>query len=338
MKRTDRLGRMGILFGVLGFSLFLTLPAAAAEKVRFLLNWIPTAYHAGFYVAMERGLYAKEGLQITVISGRGSGAAAKGVATGTAEVGLADSGAVVVGRTQGLPAKMVGTFFDRSPMVIFVLEKSGIRGPKDLMGRTLAADVGSAPRIVFPAFARANNIPVDSVKWLTITPAAEVPTLITGRADGIPTFSTVQPSFEKAARAQGEKVRMIWYADHGLDIYGLALISSDAWIRSQPAALRAFLKASYEGIRWAMERPSEGVDLFLKSHPTQNREVSLETWRGSQSLMVTPVSKRRGLGYMDPGKVQLTRDILSRYQGVKVPAATKDLYTNDFLPGIFPPR
>lgn len=338
MKRTDRLGRMGILFGALGFSLFLALPSAAAEKVEFLLNWIPVGYHVGFFVALEKGYYANEGLAVSIERGKGSGDTAKRVGLGSSQVGLSDAGSVVVARAKGLKTKLIGAFFDRNPMAIYVLKSSGIRGPKDLIGRSLAAPLASASRVVFPAFASANGIPLDSVKWVTVPPAAQVPTLVTKRADGIASFLTSRPAYDKAASESGQEIHLIYYADHGLDIYGLTLVSGDSWIQSRSNLAKAFLKASYQGIRWAVENPPEGMKLLLKNHPALDLALASKTWEIAQELIVTPVAKKHGLGHMERAKVELTRDVISKYEKVKGPTAAADLYTNGLLPGIFPPK
>lgn len=331
--------RREIVFGAL-FGLFFlqAFPSPAAEKVRFILNWIPNNNHTGFHVAIENGYYSREGLAVEVISGKGSGNAVKSVDTRAAEIGMADAAAVVSGRARGSKARMVGSFFVHSPMAIIVLKGSGIREPKDLVGRTLAGTTTAAPHNLFPALARAVGINPDSVKWLTISPGAHVPTLMTKKADAIATYLTDLPPYEKVAAETGVGVEAIRYSDYGIDIYGLSVISSDEWIQANPRALRAFLKASYEGIRWAIERPAEGVDLLLKSRPALSREQSLKGWRMTQELIVSPTVKKHGLGYFIPKKVEFTRDIIAEARKMKQPPATKDLYTNEFLPGIFPPK
>lgn len=339
MTPVNRIGRIFVFLALAGIFVLRGAPSLGADKVRLILNWIPNDNHTGFYTAIEKGYYTREGLTVDVISGEGSGVSLKGVATGRAEIGLADAGALVVGRSRGLKVKIVGAFFERTPMVIFVLKSSGIQAPKGLAGRTLAAPVASTSRILFPAFAKAVGISPDSVKWLAITPAAEVPTLMTKKADAIPTYSTLQPDFENAARSVGTESRMFWYADYGLDLYGLSVIGSDEWIRAHANIIRAFLKASYEGIRWAMEHPAEGVDLLLKSRPVLDREKTLARWRLAleQRLMVSPISKKHGLGHLDPKKMEFTRSIVSEYMKVERPVTTDELYTNQFLPGILPP-
>ncbi|MBI2881797.1 MAG: ABC transporter substrate-binding protein [Candidatus Tectomicrobia bacterium] len=336
MKRARR--NLCLFWTILGICLFQAPVAPAAEKISLILNWVPVGYHAGFFVARDKGYYAEEGLEVDIIGGKGSGLAVKSVATGTANMGMADAGTVVAGRSQGLKVRMVGMFFDRSPMVIFVLKGSGIKGPKDLPGRTLAAPVASAPRVLFPAFARANGISVDSVKWLTTVPAVLPITLATKQVEGIADFSTAWPNFERAAREKGLELEMIRYADHGLDIFGLSLISGDKWIQNNPKLLKAFLKGTYRGIRWVIKDPSDGINILLKSHPALGRSASLERWHIAQDLMLTPVSRKQGLGYMAPDKVKLLRDTITKYMDVKGSVATEDLYTNEFLPRVYPPK
>ena len=338
MKTSRRIGRVVILIFAFGLSLHQVLPSVAAEKVSFFLNWIPIGYHVGYFVALEKGYYAREGLEVTITRGKGSGDTSKRVGLGTAEVGLADAGAVVLARGKGLKVKLIGAFFERSPMCIFVLKGSGIQNPKDLSGRSLAGPLASAPRVVFPAFAAANGIPLDSIKWVTVPPAAQVPTLVTKKADGIPSFITSRPAYDKAASGKGMQIHAIRYADHGLDIYGLTLIAGDALLGANPSLVKKFLRASYEGIRWANEHPSEAMKLLLKRHPALNFALASKTWELAQELVVTPTAREKGFGYLAAEKIKLTRDTIVKYQKAKGVPASGDLYTNELLPGIFPAK
>ena len=326
------------LLAVLGLCFYQPSISTGAEKVRFILNWLPVGYHAGFVAARDKGLFTKAGVDVDIISGKGSGLAVKTVGRAGADVGLADGGVVVSGRSRGAKVRMVGAYFDRSRNVIFVLKGSGISGPKDFVGRTLASASGSAARVLFPAFAHANGIAPDSVKWLTIKPGIEPITLVRKHADGIPSSLTALPNFKKAASDKGLQVEMIRYSDHGLDIFDLTIISSDAWIQSNPKLLRAFLKGSFEGIRWGVEHPSDAVDMLLKAYPALSRGPSEFRWKMATELVVSAAAKKHGFGYIDPKKVRLTRDTISKYKKVDRDVSTQELYTNDYLPGIFPPK
>src|ERR1700733_2058791 len=109
--------------------------ALAQDKVLFSLQWIPNGNHFGVFAAKEEGFYKEAGLDVDIQRGFGSGDTAKRVATGNADVGIADAGSVILGRSNGLKVKFVASFYEKSPDVIFFIKNNGIEKPKDLEGK-----------------------------------------------------------------------------------------------------------------------------------------------------------------------------------------------------------
>jgi NitT/TauT family transport system substrate-binding protein len=94
--------------------------------VLFSLQWLPNGNHFGVFAAKEQGFYKDAGLAVDIQRGFGSGDTAKRVATGTADIGIADAGSVIVGRSNGLNIKLVASLYEKSPDVIFFIESNGI--------------------------------------------------------------------------------------------------------------------------------------------------------------------------------------------------------------------
>src|SRR5450759_5002290 len=81
--------------------LALAVPAAAADKATLQLNWFHLADHAPIYVALKKGYYAEEGIDLTVVRGNGSADSAKKVDLGQAEFGISDAPTVVTAISKG---------------------------------------------------------------------------------------------------------------------------------------------------------------------------------------------------------------------------------------------
>ena len=73
----------GVLTGLFVSFALMAGPAGAAEKVTVTLDWVISGYHAPFFIAEEKGYYKKEGLEVTIRRGFGSGRTTKAVGTGT---------------------------------------------------------------------------------------------------------------------------------------------------------------------------------------------------------------------------------------------------------------
>ena len=124
-----------------------TQPPAPAQltKVTLQLQWFAQSQFAGYYAALDKGYYKSAGLDVKIVRGQGSTDAVKQVASGAAQMGFADTSAVIFAKANdGIPVKLVSVIYAKPPHAIYVLKESGITKPKDLEGRKLADTAFSA--------------------------------------------------------------------------------------------------------------------------------------------------------------------------------------------------
>src|SRR5271165_3446913 len=81
--------------------------AQPLEKVTLRLDWVNSGYHAIWYLAIDRGIFKTEGIDLEVLEGRGSAVVAQTVGNGSVMFGTSDTGAVMGLVAQGLPVKIV---------------------------------------------------------------------------------------------------------------------------------------------------------------------------------------------------------------------------------------
>src|SRR5258706_15862746 len=100
--------------------------AHAADKVRFQTDWLPSGEHAMYYGAWQKGIYAEEGIDITITRGYGSGDTVTKLAGGAFDFGVADvsAGMTPRARPQG-PGKTNSGLYTPSPHSPFVLKSPG---------------------------------------------------------------------------------------------------------------------------------------------------------------------------------------------------------------------
>ena len=116
--------------------------AQAPEKFTFSLNWFAVGDHAAYWVALDKGYFAKAGLDVTLENSKGSGDSIAKVDTGRADAGLADAVAVLAADARGAKVKMVGMVFDNTPLNFFTWKDKALKSPKDLEGKTIGAPPG----------------------------------------------------------------------------------------------------------------------------------------------------------------------------------------------------
>ena len=119
--------------------------ADAADKVRFQTDWLPSGEHAMYYGGWQKGIFADEGIDITITRGYGSGDTLTKLAGGAFDFGVADVATVLTARArQNVPVKTIATLYSQSPHSLFVLKSSGITGFKGLEGKKISITLTKA--------------------------------------------------------------------------------------------------------------------------------------------------------------------------------------------------
>jgi NitT/TauT family transport system substrate-binding protein len=318
---------------------FTGLPAGAAEPVKLSLNFLPYGLHVGFYVAREQGWFREAGMEVEILKGEGSSDAVRRMGTGAVDFAFADLGSLVLGRSRGLKVKALGVVLDKDPSVMTSLKSAGIKTPKDLEGKSIGALTASALRDTWPPLAQLNNVDVRKVTWVDMPSSAYVASLMSKKVHAIATYVTTLASYEVQAKKIGEEVSVLYYADFGVDTYGVGLLTSEQMITDKPDLVRRFVHTSIRGYAWAFENPGEAIRLFLRAHPEASAERVRTEVRITADLMLTPFAAREGIGHYDEKKVIQTRDLTLKARNLDPNAmAVKDIYTTAFLPRLFPKR
>jgi NitT/TauT family transport system substrate-binding protein len=327
MHADGRTTRVRTMLAAACAALFASASAHAADKVTFVTDFGYNGRHAYYFVALEKGYYARNNLDVSIVRGQGSADAVKQVAAGTAQIGFADTAAVILGRgNDQIPTKLVAMIYAKPPHAIFVLKDSGIRQPKDLEGKKIADTAFSAVPKLFDAYAKAAKIDGSKVTWLVATSDALPGMLTTGRADGIGQFIVGEPLLVKAAAPK--EVLALAYADVGLDLYGNGIIASDTLIKSNPDLIKRFVAATLQGLRDAIANPQEAGEIMHKHH----RQVDAAIATGETRIVGT-LTKQDGvpLGGLDPARVKKSIDIVAGAFTLKNPVAPDDVYAPGFV-------
>jgi NitT/TauT family transport system substrate-binding protein len=311
----------------LGLSLLLAQPVMAAEKVNLALDWVVNGTHAGYYVAREKGYYAEAGLDVTVSRGFGSGDTVKRVATGASTFGIADTGTIIAAQANNeVPVRIVGMVFDRATLGIIFLTESGIKKPKDLEGRTLGRSASGASVNMFPGFLKTNSIERTKIREIVVDGANFLPMLLTRKVDAVLEQTVLAWKFKKAALEQGMSVSYMRYADFGLDTYGNAIIANTSLTKDNPDLVKQFSAATMRGFAYAFSHPDEAISILRKANPEVDAEGAVAELKELSDIDTTVQTRARGLGYIDPAKMENTRNIVSSALAVARILPLADIY------------
>jgi len=299
------------------------------ETVTFVLNWTPVADHAPYFLARDLGWYKQRGINVKLEFGKGSADSARRVELGQGDLGVSDTGTVIVALGRGAKLKIVAMLFDRSPNTIWTRKDTGITKPKDLEGKSVGAPPGDAQRVLFPALAKANNVDVNRVSFVNIEPAAKYGALAQKRVDAIFDFYTGAPFVWKAIGKENSMA--IPWADYGVDIYGLAIVVNDDFLRKKPDVVRRFLDASLKAWQATIRQPREAILVMKRNVPEIDEDSYLVNLDLGIQLFRTPRFATNGIGWVDPAKMKQTVDLVTTYIEVPNRVDYRSVFTNEYL-------
>ncbi len=317
---------VALLFSAVG------LAADSLEQMTFRLNWIPGGDHIFYFVAKELGFYEEVGLDVTIERGRGSGDTVSRVDIGTADIGLSDTGTVVVTRSEGARVQVIAMIYSQSPNGIKTRPDTGIETPMDLEGKVVGVPAGDAQRVLWPALARANNIDMDAVTLVHIDPAAKASALAAQRVDAVFDWIPGNVDYWTAGLGRDELVIIPW-AEWGVNPYGNAIIASEGIIAERPDMLSRFLEATMKAWQWSILNLEAAVDIFTAYNPeVPALAAKVRFVNDARFLVDSPEVQRHVLGWIGDERMEETVEYINRYFELAVPIAAEDVYTRDFLP------
>jgi len=318
-----------------GLALLLAVPAALAqEKMQLQLNWFQLADHAPIYLAMKKGYFKEEGIDLTVLRGSGSADSAKKIDLGQADVGISDAPTVLTAISKGANLKMVAVVFDKAGNNVFFKKTAAIKTPKDLVGKKIAVPPADSHRVLWPAFASLNGIDPNAVTLVNVKPEGKQAIVAAGEVDGSFDLYTSYAIWEKVL-GKGEVGNLLW-ADFGLPIYGHTYFVNNDLIKKNPKLIEKFLRATHKGWRDAKADPKAAIDAMTEAVPGLDGPTLLATMPQILDLCVTERSTKNGLGWIETDLMQKTMDITFASAKPEKPLAVADVFTNQFNSKIKP--
>ena len=321
----------GLLAALLGAQ-----PVLAQDtNIKFQLDWRFEGPSAFFLLPAALGQFKAEKLNVTIDAGNGSGNAVNRVASGAYDMGFADLAALMEFHANNptAPNKPVAVMmvYNNTPAAVFSLKKTGIKTPADLAGKKLGAPVFDAGRRGFPIFQKANGI--GAVTWISMDPPLRETMLARGDVDAITGFYFTSLLNLEARGIKADDLAVQLYPQYGVKLYGNAIIVGEAFLKKNPDAVKAFLRAFTKAARVVIQDPKAATAVVKERDGIVNAELEERRLRlAIDSAIATPDAKAEGFGAVSGPRLALMASQVADAYASKGRINPDAVWNGGFLP------
>lgn len=307
------------------------------KNVRVQLSFLTQSLDAPLIVAINKGYFAQEGLNVTYERGFGNVDTISKLGTGKFDIAFSDMYNAMDFNEKNPNDQIIATavVHTRAPFSVITFKDKNINEPKALEGKKIGAPAGDGPRKLFPLFAKEAGFNGESVTWETMEPKLRETFLLQGKVDAVSGFSTsVLPSLLKGGKKM-EDINIFYYGDNGLDFYGNAILTKKSYAQQNPDVVKAFVKGYIRGLQDVLKDPTAGLDAVVAADQSKLMDREAEKVRlqiALERMFVTPETEALGLGALDPKRMEQTITQTVQGFGLKTTPKLSDIYTEEFLP------
>ncbi|HEY3305576.1 MAG TPA: ABC transporter substrate-binding protein [Candidatus Binatia bacterium] len=262
----------------------LPVPPANAQTKKLNLSYTATSpYQAVVIIAQQAGLFRKNGLEVSLIFVAGGSLGIQAMVGGDVPMTQADGSASVAASLAGVDVVMIASFLNTFPYSLVSLPE--IKTVEQLKGGKIAISrFGSATDLsVRMALAR---VGLNPEKDATLLQIGAQTARVAGLQSKAVQATIITPPFTLTARKQGYNV-LIDMAQLNIPYQLTALVTSRAYVKSQPDVVMAVMKSAVEGIHFYKTQKEPSIKILSKYLQTTDREALEETYR-EVSLKVVP--------------------------------------------------
>ncbi len=299
-----------------------------SEKITMVLDWTPNTNHTGLFVALEKGYFKEQGLDVEIVQPPDGGAATL-VATGKADFGISYQEEVTFAKTSEdpLPIKAIATVIQHNTSGFASPKSKSIISPKDFENKTYGGWGSPSEDAILDAVMKKEGKDFNKLKVVDI-----------GQDDF---FSATSKNIDFAwifegwdvveANRRGIDLNFIpiGKVDKRLDYYTPLIISNEKLLKENPATAKKFLEAATKGYKYAIENPVEAAKILVKHAPEIDEELAIKSQEYLASKYIDDADR---WGEMKDDVWNNYTQFLKEYKLITKDLKPSEAYSNEFLP------
>jgi putative hydroxymethylpyrimidine transport system substrate-binding protein len=307
-------------------------PTGEPDQFDLALDFFINPDHAGIYMALERGYFADAGLDVKPRVPSDPAAPIKQVAAGRVDLAISYEPEVMLARDQGLDVIAVGAIVQEPLTSLISLPDARIREPSDLEGKRVVTAGIPYQTAYLETILNDAGVDPDDVEQIDVGLNLLQPVL-SGRADAM--FGGFRNVEGVQLEERGENPRIVPVNRLGIPDYDeLVLVARGEQVAEDPETIRLFIAALERGTLDARDDPQAATDALLEASPELERKLTLAEVRETVPLFFPP--KGQPFGFMDPSEWLAFAGFMADQGQIQTRLGTKELLTNELLPGEIP--
>ncbi|MFM9882125.1 MAG: ABC transporter substrate-binding protein [Burkholderiales bacterium] len=299
-------------------------------KVTLRTDFRVAGYHAPFALAIERGYYKEQGLDVEIAQGQGSSVTIQTIASGGDLFGIADASTTVIAiSARGIPVKVVAAYAQSDTQGFAYHPTPGWDGDLNkLRQKVLISSTGSSELSIIPGVLASTNMTMDDMQVQLVDVSARVPLFLQTPGAFLGGYATGDVL---RIKAKLPTVGFVPFSKFGITAYGASLIVTLNTIQKNPELVRKFVSASGRGWSEALKDPEPAVQSLTKLFPDVDAHFMREGLKVVLSSQLhTPATKGNPIGWTAESDWKSMLDTLEKYSKVK-PRPLPNYYTNEFI-------
>ena len=292
--------------------------------IRLPMGYIPNVQYAPFYVAVEKGFFAEQGIELEFdYSYETDGVALVGA--DELQFSVVSGEQVPIARAEGLPIVYVLAWYEKYPVAVISETSQNIIHPEDLAGKRVGlpgpfgANYVGLRALMGHVGLDEGDLTLDSVGF------NQVEVLAAGTEDAVVGYVANEPV---QLQAQGYDLNVFLVSDY-LDLVSNGIITNETTIKENPDLVKRMVSAVLDGIQYTVENPQEAFEIcfkFVEGLDSADQETQMKVLLASIELYQTDP-----YGFSHAKSWENMQDVLLKMDLMKKEINLEDAYSNEFI-------
>jgi len=302
--------------------------ATAAEQVTVRFTWKLKGEYAPLFVALDKGYYKAEGLDVDLAEGSGAQTVLKLLAAGNEKFGYGPAVAAAQAVSKGLPVKVVALYQTKAPMGVISFPGVPLKTPKDLEGKRLAISVGETFGDMLVPFTKMNNIDINKIVRVQMDNSARTSQFLSKKIDVMSVYlSNELPQIEQRT---GVKFNVLKVSDFGLKLLGASIIVANDYADKNPETIKKLLRATNKGYSEALANPDEAAKIMAKYFKVPMDAGVLQA-QVKATMESTNAPTGKSIGWQEKADWEANLKLLQETGGIDSVKPLEAYYSNAYL-------